>query len=189
MQLHQTGAAILAGGHSSRMGQNKAFLPWRGTTLLQSLAQTLAPFPEKLLSAQQMPPALKAEWSLTPDYYTNCGPLGGLESILTHAHTQCVLLVACDLPFFSRKLAFELSAAFNEKNDCLLCLDETGRINPVCAVYHTRILPQIRVQLDTGDCRLLHLVSLLHAEFFPVHSHQMLNINTHSQWKELTNAF
>ena len=133
-------AALFAGGASRRMGTDKALLPWRGSTLVRYLAGELGFFSEKLLSAQKASLLPGADWRLVPDLRSGCGPLGALESVLSAMRSDAALCVACDLPFFTRELGQAMLRAFREGADCLVCRDETGRVHPVCAIYHRRAL-------------------------------------------------
>ena len=49
--VKQCGVLLLAGGKSSRMGQNKALLEHDGVPMIQRLAEQCVEFPEKLLSS------------------------------------------------------------------------------------------------------------------------------------------
>ena len=168
------------------MGTDKALLPWRGSTLVQYIAGELCPFPEKLLSAQQPSLLPGADWRLVPDLRPGCGPLGALESVLSAMRSDAALCVACDLPFFTRELGQAMLRAFREEADCLVCRDETGRVHPVCAIYHRRILPVVIERLQAGDFRMMHLLANLKTDYFPVTAAQMQNANTPEIWSEIT---
>ena len=179
-------AALFAGGASRRMGTDKALLPWRGSTLVQYIAGELCPFPEKLLSAQQPSLLPGADWRLVPDLRPGCGPLGALESVLSAMRSDAALCVACDLPFFTRELGQAMLRTFRERADCLVCWDETGRVHPVCAIYHRRILLVVIERLQAGDFRMMHLLANLKTDYFPVTAAQMQNANTPEIWSEIT---
>lgn len=166
-------AALFAGGASRRMGTDKALLPWRGSTLVRYLAGELDFFSEKLLSAQQPSLLPGADWRLVPDLRPGCGPLGALESVLSAMRSDAALCVACDLPFFTRELGQAMLRAFREGADCLVCRDETGRVHPVCAIYHRRIFPVVSERLQAGDFRMMHLLANLKTDYFPVTAAQM----------------
>lgn len=178
-------AALFAGGASRRMGTDKALLPWRGSTLVRYLAGELDFFSEKLLSAQQPSLLPGADWRLVPDLRPGCGPLGALESVLSAMRSDAALCVACDLPFFTRELGQAMLRAFREGADCLICRDETGRVHPVCAIYHRRALPVVTGQLQAGDFRMMHLLANLKTDYFPVTAAQMQNANTPEIWSEI----
>ncbi len=93
-------AVILAGGRSSRMQQDKAFLPCRGTTLLArqvGLARELAPA-EIFISGR--PGADYGAFGLPVllDRFADLGPLAGVERALGKSHSPLLLVLAVDLP-------------------------------------------------------------------------------------------
>ena len=80
------GLIILAGGESSRMGHDKATLPWNGTDLLTDLLlrSQRAPFAERIVSINRdyspknLPAKLARSVRTIADNVQHCGPLGGL---------------------------------------------------------------------------------------------------------------
>lgn len=120
-------AIVLAGGRSSRMGQDKALLPIQGVPLLQlvcSIASALCdpvyvvtPWPERyqdLLPASYqfirevpLPKESTGDVTLSSSKVTlplPHGPLVGFAQGLAQVQTDWVLLLACDLP----RLRFEV---------------------------------------------------------------------------------
>jgi len=91
-------AIILAGGRSSRMGQDKALLSVDGETMLQrtvTLAKA-AGCDEVLIS--------RNEPCFIPDIFVAAGPLAGIQSALMHASADRCLVLAIDIPLLSPAL-------------------------------------------------------------------------------------
>ncbi|MGI8890758.1 MAG: molybdenum cofactor guanylyltransferase [Chthoniobacterales bacterium] len=91
-------AVLLAGGKSSRMGCDKAFLEIGGRPLWQHQLETLAHlFPARMMISG---PSRK-EWSayeIVPDEQANAGPLAGIAAALKTCGTSHLLVLAVDLP-------------------------------------------------------------------------------------------
>jgi FdhD protein len=95
-------AALLAGGRSSRLGRDKAFLDWRGQPLYVTQLRKLASLdPDRLwLSTrpeQPFPEVLEGVGRVI-DAVPDLGPLGGLQSILAASEADFLLVLAVDLP-------------------------------------------------------------------------------------------
>lgn len=94
--------AILAGGHSSRFGSNKALFAPDGETLISKAADLLRPLTgEVLVSAS---PAHAGTYDfldleIVEDLHPDSGPLGGLEALLQRCSTPWLLVLTCDMPF------------------------------------------------------------------------------------------
>jgi molybdopterin-guanine dinucleotide biosynthesis protein A len=134
-------AVILAGGQSSRMGQDKANLVLGEQTLLQAVASTLRPlFAEVLLSVREP----RAEIGLRQicDSFEHQGPLGGLLAGLEAASTSWVFLVACDMPFMSSAV-IEYLAMLRPGHQAIVPLVH-DHPQPMAALYEKASLLQIR---------------------------------------------
>jgi molybdenum cofactor guanylyltransferase len=104
----QVTALILAGGQSSRMGTDKALLPWQGIPLVQKVVEVaqeccttvciVTPWPERyrhLVSSS-------IHWCLEAP--GNTGPLIALARGFETVQTHWVLLLACDMPQLDPKV-------------------------------------------------------------------------------------
>jgi molybdopterin-guanine dinucleotide biosynthesis protein A len=100
-------AAVLAGGKSSRMGQDKALLPLveGGRPMLAMILDRLAEFSDDLMIVatdgdryRDLGPRI------VPDRKQGIGTLGGIHAALYQARHEHCLIVACDMPFLSRQL-------------------------------------------------------------------------------------
>ena len=91
---------ILAGGKSSRMGQDKATLKLDGLTLVEKLAGNMQPIFKEIIVVTAAPGKINLP-GLTEvaDTYADAGPLGGIEAGLKAASCPLCMVMACDTPF------------------------------------------------------------------------------------------
>jgi molybdopterin-guanine dinucleotide biosynthesis protein A len=99
--------AILAGGQSKRLGQDKALISIHGDgrPLIAHQIERLQPLSDDLfIVGPERPGYRDFNARLELDDYPSEGPLGGIATALRHARHGRVLVVACDLPFLSAPL-------------------------------------------------------------------------------------
>ncbi|HYU48136.1 MAG TPA: molybdenum cofactor guanylyltransferase [Terriglobales bacterium] len=125
---------VLAGGTSSRMGADKAFLEFQGQTLLErALALIGRVCPSAAIVGD--PARFSSYGAVVEDVYTGCGPLAGIHAALTRSYAELNLMLAVDLPFVSEDL---LSYLFSvaEETSAVVTVPRTGKgFQPLCAVY------------------------------------------------------
>ena len=145
-------AIILAGGNSSRMGRDKAMLPFNGTTLLQSVIDVVQPlFPLTLLSVRESRKEIALPQVL--DNQTNGGPLAGLVSALEIISTPWAFVVACDMPFIVPAM-IERLAILRSGHQAVIPLAH-GYAQPLLAFYAQSCLPALREHLVNGNKSIL----------------------------------
>lgn len=106
--------SIQAGGKSSRMGQDKALLPFLGQPLITRLIARLRPIADEIIITTNDPAAYAfLGLPLFPDLHPGRGALGGLHTALACASHPLVAVLACDMPFASPQL-------LNHQKDLLL---------------------------------------------------------------------
>ena len=101
MALRMPGGVIgyvLAGGRSSRMGQNKALLELGGQTLLGHAVRNLLEVCDSVRVLSSCPD-LTGYAPLVPDVHPECGPLGGLEAAMLDSGSDWNLFLPVDMPF------------------------------------------------------------------------------------------
>lgn len=94
--------AILAGGHSSRFGSNKALFAPDGETLISKAADLLRPLTGEVLVSASPTHAGTYDFlglEIVEDLHPDSGPLGGLEALLQRCSTPWLLVLTCDMPF------------------------------------------------------------------------------------------
>ena len=83
------------------------------------------------------------------------GPLGGIETALTHTAADWNLVLACDMPAITAEFLRDLlDAAERAGADALLPAGPSGRLEPLSAVYHRRCLATLRRALESGTRKI-----------------------------------
>jgi molybdopterin-guanine dinucleotide biosynthesis protein A len=127
-------AFILAGGKSSRMGRDKAFLQLRDETLLAhalKLAGAVAEEVRIVGDATKFSPFGR----VVEDVYRNRGPLGGIHAALSASSTDLNLMLAVDLPFVDADFLQYLLSRARESTAIVTLPRAAGGLQPLCAVY------------------------------------------------------
>ena len=139
-------AAILAGGNSTRMGRDKALLPFGETTLISHLAQILAPiFADIIVVTANVEIARAADLNAVADQFPHRGPLAGIHAALAHFQ-QPTFIVACDMPNLNADFIRFLARDFD--GPARVPLSENG-FEPLHAVYAPSCLPTFERYLKT----------------------------------------
>src|SRR5271154_166846 len=150
---------VLAGGKSSRMGTDKAFLQFKGQTLLDRALETMAEACDQIAIVGDPARFGKYEFekygsskcgTVIADIFPGCGPLAGIHAALTHSTADLNLMLAVDLPFVSAAvLAFLFAAA--EKNSATVTVPCTSKgLQPLCAIYRREFLTVAETALRAG---------------------------------------
>ena len=92
---------VLAGGGSSRMGRDKALLPYRGTTLLAYIASVVRQAAGTATIIGDPDRYSNVGFPVCPDQIPQCGPIGGIYTALSVTASDWNLVVACDMPMLS----------------------------------------------------------------------------------------
>jgi molybdopterin-guanine dinucleotide biosynthesis protein A len=96
---------IQAGGESSRMGMDKALVPFLGSNLIQRVIGRVAPLADEMLVTTNQPEDYRfLGLTMFADVIPGRGALGGLYTALSAAKQPLVAVVACDMPFVNPKM-------------------------------------------------------------------------------------
>jgi len=127
-------AFVLAGGKSSRMGSDKAFLRLGDETLLSralKVAGTVAEEVRIVGDAKKFAPFGR----VVEDVYHDRGPLGGIHAALSSSSTELNLMLAVDLPFVDPKFLEYLLLRARESGAMVTLARAGGGLQPLCAAY------------------------------------------------------
>lgn len=177
--------AIVAGGKSARMGRDKAFLPFRGATIVEAqIALLRGLFGGVLISANDPPKFAHLGLPVHPDRLPGGAPLLGIHAMLMEAPTDWVFTAACDMPFLDEGFIVHL-AGLREGVDAVVPWFE-GYPEPLHALYHKRCACAIEEQWKTGDLKIARFYDRVRVARFEVEGsawaergeRSLVNVNT-----------
>jgi len=132
--VNRLSAFVLAGGKSSRMGRDKAFLSWGKETLLSNALKLAGNVAASVYIVGDKE-KLHRCGSVIEDVYRDRGPLGGIHAALASSITDLNLMLAVDLPLVKPQfLPYLVSQA--DESGATVTVPRTGNgWQPLCAVY------------------------------------------------------
>ncbi len=148
---------IQAGGASSRMGQDKALMPFLGRPLIARVVERLAGLGDEVLVTTNRPEDYAfLNLPLIPDLLPGTGALGGLYTALYAANNPFVAVVACDMPFIDpRLLRAQIDLLEQEGVDAVIPRSLEG-LEPLHGVYRRdTCLPAVKAALDRDARRMI----------------------------------
>jgi molybdenum cofactor guanylyltransferase len=183
-------AIVLAGGKSSRMGEDKALIPIQGVPLLQrvcGIAQGCAdavyvvtPWPERYQDLLWPGCQFIREVPLSGESLAH-GPLVGFAQGLAEVETEWVLLLACDLPRLRVEVLQDWASRLDSVGDNAIAAlaDHPKGWEPLCGFYRRRCLPQLLEFINQGGRSFQRWLRQYSVEVLPLAEPEMLfNCNT-----------
>ena len=161
----QYGAIILAGGRSSRMGQDKASLEISGKSMVERLFLNLSPIVAEVVvmrapgqTMPKIPEELRNRVRVGWDSVKDRGPLQGIVDALPLLNSVIdkVFLLTCDLPYVTTEWLQTLKDIMTDEFD-LVCTEENEIINPLLAIYRRPVLEPASKLLAEGKSRPISL--------------------------------
>ena len=153
-------ALVLAGGKSSRMGKDKALIPWQGIPILERVCQTaesccqqvyiLTPWPERYQ------PLLREDYQYLEESNPGLGPLvalaQGLTQITSDRSVDWVLLLACDLPQLETEILQTWINQLSQVPSETLALVPRQREGwePLCGFYRPAVSTSLQNFINQG---------------------------------------
>ncbi|TDN96221.1 molybdenum cofactor guanylyltransferase [Sunxiuqinia elliptica] len=157
---------ILAGGKSSRMGQDKGLVDFQGKRMVEYAIDLLSPYCDELLISVNQPGYENFGLKLVADQYPNFGPIGGLHASLKEAKNEWSLVVGCDMPFLTPEFVELLLS--EQINTCgVVPVHERG-LEPMAAMYHNSLGPQLETYILKGSLKLQQVFRELPVSFVDV---------------------
>ena len=145
---------VLVGGNSSRMGRDKALLPWNGTTLAQHIAGIIMSTGCSVSLIGDPARFDSLGYPIYSDRLPGHGPISGIATALSVTPSEWSLVVGCDMPGITPgalRLLMEETAVMNYQ--CIAPLGPAGP-EPLCAVYHRTCLPLLEQAISDGHFKM-----------------------------------
>lgn len=159
-------AAILWGGKSSRMGQDKGFLPLHSKPVIEAIIDKLSPLSDELILVTHHSDYQNSKVTrIIADEIPELGPLEGLKMALQEAAHPKIFVAGCDAPFLSEAL-IRLMLAQSSLQGCVIS-EAGGTIHPFPGIYSKALLPQVRHSLEKNELKMTTFCDKVRAQILP----------------------
>ena len=160
---------IMAGGASSRFGQDKALVEVGGMPMIARMIELLRSVTTqvKIVAVPSKYAAFGAE--IVEDRWPGEGPLGGIitaleDSAQSASRPEWNLIVSCDMPFLTQDwLQFLANRAAKSKAQVVFPHSASGP-EPLCACWQTSAAAKLRSGFERGVRKVTEGIALLRAE-------------------------
>ena len=147
-------AAILAGGRSRRMGQDKSMMKIGGIPIIRRIADTLGGmFEEVFVVANEKEGYERMGLAVAGDIHPGNDSLGGLHTAVVRAGRPHVFVAGCDMPLLQPALVRGL-ASLVEDWDVVIPV-KGDYPEPLCALYGKNCAPHIEESISRGRLKMI----------------------------------
>ena len=157
---------VTAGGRSSRMGKDKAWLEIDGRPMVQRVIDEMLRVTPAVSVIANNPEYGRLGLPVLADLNSGVGPLEAIRVALASSLAPTVLLVGCDLPFVTAELLGFLLAHV-EGAQVTVPLSPEGQLEPLCAIYSTEVLGQVTALIETGERKVSRLFDRVRTRLIP----------------------
>jgi molybdopterin-guanine dinucleotide biosynthesis protein A len=194
--METVAAFILAGGRSSRMGSDKAFLELGGIPLIARVVELARNVTSdvRIIGDESRYAAFAP---VVADAFYGRGPLGGIHAALRASESKWNLILAVDLPFLDVHLLKYLMTEAIASGATVTVPAMGNYFQPLCAVYQKQFAINAECALAEGRNKidaLFREVSLrtiseeeLKAKGFS--TSMFRNVNTPDEWETAKREF
>lgn len=150
--------AILAGGCSSRMGQDKADLLWRGRTFLEWQIEKgrMLGLDDILVAGYH---GHRCCVPVVPDRFPGGGPLAGIEACVRQARHPACLILSVDTPCVPLEELRRLLETHAQGKAPITLLHHRGKDQPLMAVYDCGLADAMERELREGSGSPFHIIN------------------------------
>jgi molybdopterin-guanine dinucleotide biosynthesis protein A len=150
---------ILAGGKSSRMGVNKAFLQINGVKMIERVARILTRVCSEIIISGDEKIYGNLGYKVVPDIHPGCGPLSGIHAGLLAAANRYSFVSACDIPYPDEKIIKKL--AENPENCDAILLYLKDHLEPLFSLYGKGFAKAAETSILRGVFKVTDALSLI----------------------------
>lgn len=151
---HVTGC-VLAGGRSSRMGQDKALLSLAGSPLIERAVRRLSRVAQQVVIVGSRPD-LAIYAPIVPDLREGQGPLAGVATAFSATESEWLLFIAVDMPFVPVELlSWWMRHASRRPGTRASVFVDAGEPQPALCLLHRELGPLLERRLQDGQLRLM----------------------------------
>lgn len=184
---------VLAGGMSSRMGEDKSLLLFRGKPLIMYAIEALSPLCEKVIISSNHSVYDFTHCEVWPDKLPLKAPINGLYTCLKGSQTDWNFILTCDMPFAGTPLFSYLLAQAHDDDDAVIPVHGKGLVEPLCGLYNRSILDVVENRISDGQYSILDLLRSVRCHYAAIgtdqgfyHEEMFSNLNSPADLQDLS---
>ncbi|MBD3636321.1 MAG: molybdenum cofactor guanylyltransferase [Crocinitomicaceae bacterium] len=154
---------ILAGGKSSRMGEDKGLMALFGKPMIAYVLDKAKEISEDIIIVSDNDNYKKFGYKVVRDLYKGLGPLSGILSGLTKSDHAANLILSCDIPYIKSGLLNYL-IEHSEGYDITVPVHKE-RIHPLIGVYHKSCIDTIEKNIKMGKLKITDIFDHFNVHF------------------------
>jgi molybdopterin-guanine dinucleotide biosynthesis protein A len=147
---------VLCGGRSTRMGADKASLPFGGVTLVEHVAGVVSQCVDRVIVVARPDQSVAAHLEVVRDDLENLGPLAAIARGLKASTSELNFITACDMPLLRPAVIARLLSLAADFDVCVPVDGDHAMV--LCAVYRHSLGPVADALVASGQLRLRSLV-------------------------------
>ncbi len=185
--MYSTPCIIFAGGKSSRMGEDKALLPFAG---YNSLTHYQYDRLSKIFSTVYISCKDKSKFDFDANFLEDIktdavfAPTVGFVTAFRNLKSDKFFALSIDTPFITQQEIAKLFEADKPTYDATVAKTEDG-VHPLCGIYHTSLQKNFEQMLQTQNHKLGQLLKNTHTKYlFFSQTQPFLNLNHPHQYQE-----
>lgn len=176
---------VLAGGKSTRMGRDKAWVELGGKPLIVRVLESLRPVVDDVVIVTNEPEKFsKLDARCVRDTIPGEGPLIGLQSGLKAIRNTWGFVATCDMPFLNTDFVYFLLRQ-TTRWDAVVPGSPEKRF-PLSAMYSKRCVPPIEHEIGRGKREVVSFFDSVRVRWIPLNvlkrgvdvERVLLNVNT-----------
>jgi len=143
---------ILAGGKSSRMGEDKGVLLLQDKPMIQYVIEELQKVTDSILIIANNKAYQQFNLPIFEDLIKDKGPIGGIYTGLSYSKTEQNLCISCDTPNLPASL---LKLLINQSNNHQITIPRyNNKLHPLSGVYTKDLIPFFEAKIKNNELKL-----------------------------------
>lgn len=182
---------ILAGGKSSRMGEDKGFLLLNGKPFIQYSIDALKPLVSEIIIVSDHPKYDAFGLKRINDITKDSGPIAGICAGLEASSTNYNLVLSCDIPLITSEILKTIIHAIDDTSE-IIQVESNGKSMPLIALYKKGVKDRFKELLDADERRLRIAIESCKSKNIVLKKEQevcTINVNTKNDLKAIEDAY
>jgi len=173
--MQNISAIILAGGKSSRMGQNKALMKINGITIIELILNEISKISTDILISSNTTEYNFLNFKIVNDEIKNIVPISGIYSGLKNIKNEKAIIVSCDIPFINNNLIEYLIE--NSQNFDVTIPEFNNFLEPLIGIYSKSIVKNIENEIINSNYSIQKIIKNLNYNILKINS----NLNFYNE--------